>query len=211
MESAGTELVTHFRRVRAGGGPSRQHSLTPSECLGGHSRRQSGSLRSTPAEVGAAHPGRWDSRRTASSRTARDTRRVECAAINGNSTTHGGQFVYDADTIASSLGPGLQPVMDFLSQRLLTMSFWMCSNDFQQVRNALCIHLAEVSVKSLPGPWLLSCFRCEVMLQRQLTSSRRSARLLLLYGEVETVLQVARSPGQTDSEREIPRIFSLSK
>ena len=44
------------------------------------------------------------------------------------------------------LNASLQPIMEFLVQRLVSLNLWLCDSDFQQVRSTLCMHLAEVSL-----------------------------------------------------------------
>jgi hypothetical protein len=142
----GTELVKYFRHIRDAF-QSRLHSLTRSE----HFARRTNSLRS-PSVAGADASSRQrNSMRTAGSRAMYDSCHVgrsAAAAADRTSATQPQQFVYDTDTISSALRSGLQPVTEFLTERLLTMSFWLSSNDFRQVRNALCIHIAEVKYQS---------------------------------------------------------------
>jgi len=46
----------------------------------------------------------------------------------------------------SKLNVSLQPIIEFIIQRLVSLNLWLCDSDFQRVRNALCMQLAEVSV-----------------------------------------------------------------
>ena len=45
---------------------------------------------------------------------------------------------------ASKLGIAIQPVVEFLVERLLTLKIWLCDEDARQVRETLCMHIAEV-------------------------------------------------------------------
>lgn len=53
---------------------------------------------------------------------------------------------YDLDPVAiySTLRIHIRPILEFVTQRLVTMNLWLRCKDFEQVRNTLCVHIAEV-------------------------------------------------------------------